>query len=405
MDLRLLAMGTLGDVRPYVALGLGLRRAGFDVTLCSTADFRTLAEDAGLPCLTAQEDLRTLLARCRTTRAARWAFFDMVLRETPALAAGADALIYSPAFLLSAPHVVERSGVPALLAALQPFLTPTRAFPVAGMPAWPLGGWYNRLTYAFVDAFLTVRLRGPIDRWRAQALGLPPYRSPGPLAAVCHSGTPMLYGFSPTVLPKPADWGAHVRVTGYWSLPSPEWQPPEALRRFLDAGPAPVYIGFGSMTGPDPEGLTRLVLTAIRQANVRAVVASGWGGLRIDDPPENVLPIESAPHDWLFARVAAAVHHGGAGTVGASLRAGLPTLVIPFRADQPFWGRRVHALGAGPPPIPAPRLSASSLARALRWLLDDQLMRRRSQAIGAAIRAEDGVASAVGVISQWLTGG
>ena len=206
MDLRLLAMGTLGDVRPYVALGLGLQRAGFDVTLCSTADFRTLAEDAGLPCLTAREDLRTLLARCRTTRAARWAFFDMVLRETPALAAGADALIYSPAFLLSAPHVVERSGVPALLAALQPFLTPTRAFPVAGMPAWPLGGWYNRLTYAFVDAFLTVRLRGRIDRWRAQALGLPPYRGPGPFAAVRHSGTPMLYGFSPTVLPKPADW-------------------------------------------------------------------------------------------------------------------------------------------------------------------------------------------------------
>ena len=258
-----------------------------------------------------------------------------------------------PAFLLSVPHVVEQLGIPALPTSLQPFLTPTRTFPVVGMPALPLGGGYNRLTYVLAEAFVTLLLRGRINRWRTQTLGLPRYQGPGLFSALRQPGTPTLYGFSPTVLPKPADWGAHVHVTGYWFLPPQEWQPPEALRRFLAAGPAPVYIGFGSIAYPNPSRLMQTVLEAIQHAKVRAIVASGWSGLQPNDLPDNVLLIDSAPHDWLFPRVAAAVHHGGAGTVAASLRAGLPSLVIPFMADQPIWGQRVHALGAGPPPIPA----------------------------------------------------
>jgi sterol 3beta-glucosyltransferase len=329
----------------------------------------------------------------------------MVLHATPELAAGADVLIYSPAFLLSAPHAVEQLGIPAMPTVLQPFLTPTRTFPVVGMPAWPLGGWYNRFTYTLSEVFVTALLRRPINRWRTQTLGLPRDKGRGLFAAIRQARTPTLYGFSPTVLPKPADWGAHVHVIGYWFLPPRAWQPPEELRRFLAAGPAPVYIGFGSMTDATPARLMRSVLEAIEHAKVRAIVASGWGGLQSSDPPDNVLLIDDAPHDWLFARVAAAVHHGGAGTVGASLRAGIPTVVIPFRSDQPYWGQRVHALGAGPPPIPVTRLSAIGLAQAVRQALGDETMRQRAQAIGAAIRAEDGVASAVQVISQWMTGG
>jgi sterol 3beta-glucosyltransferase len=328
----------------------------------------------------------------------------MILQATPELAAGADVLIYSPAFLLSVPHVVEQMGIPAIPTALQPFLTPTRVFPVVGMPAWPLGGWYNRFTYVLSEVFVTLLLTRPINRWRTQTLRLPRYKGRGLFAAIRQSRTPTLYGFSPTVLPKPPDWEAHVHVTGYWFLPPHAWQPPEALRRFLAAGPAPVYIGFGSIEDPSAASRTRMVLEALRHAGVRAIIASGWGGLQTSDAPDNILLIDEAPHDWLFARVAAAVHHGGAGTVAASLRAGIPTVVIPFHADQPYWGRRVHALGAGPPPIPVARLSATGLAQALRQALDDASMRQRAQAIGAAIRAEDGVASAVQVIAQWMTG-
>ena len=261
MKIRILAMGTRGDVQPYVALGLGLQRVGYDVTLGTTADFRSLAADSGLPCLTTPQDLRSMLAHCRNARAARWEFFRMVLHVTPELVAGADALIYSPAFLLSVPHVVEQLGIPALPTSLQPFLTPTRTFPVIDMPALPLGGGYNRLTYGLAEAIVTLLLRGRINRWRTQTLGLPRFKARGLFTALRQPGTPTLYGFSPTVLPKPADWGAHVHVTGYWFLPPQEWQQPEALRRFLAAGPAPVYIGFGSIADPNP---ARLIAHGLR---------------------------------------------------------------------------------------------------------------------------------------------
>jgi sterol 3beta-glucosyltransferase len=402
MKLRLLAMGTRGDVQPYVALGLGLQRVGYDVTLGTTADFRSLVEDSGLPCISTQQDLRGMLAHYRSARAARWGFFRMILDVTPELAAGADALIYSAAFLLSAPHVGEYLGIPALPTALQPFLTPTRTYPAVGLPALPLGGGYNRLTYALAEASVTLLLSRRINRWRAQILGLPRYRGPGLFSALRQPGTPTLYGFSPTVLPKPPDWGAHIHVTGYWFLPPQAWQPPEALHRFLAAGAAPVYMGFGSIAYPNPSRLMHTLIEAIQHAKVRAIIASGWSGLQPDNLPENVLLIDSAPHDWLFPRVAAAVHHGGAGTLAASLRAGLPTLLIPFMADQPLWSRRVLALGVGPPPIPATRLSGLGLAQALRQMLDDEPMRQRAQALGTAIQAEDGVASAVRVISKWV---
>jgi len=177
---------------------------------------------------------------------------------------------------------------------------------------------------------VTVLLRGRINRWCTQTLGLPLYKGPGLFTALRQSDTTTLYGPPPTVLPKPDDWGAHVHLTGYWFLPPQEWQPPDRLLIFLAAGLAPVYIGFGSIADPNLARLLRTVLEAIQRAKVRAIVASGRGGWQTNDPPDNVLLIESAPHDWLFARVAAAVHHGGAGTVAASLRAGIPTLVIPF---------------------------------------------------------------------------
>jgi sterol 3beta-glucosyltransferase len=183
LNLRILAMGTRGDVQPYVALGVGLQRVGYDVTLGTTADFRSLAEDSGLPCITTQQDLRSQLAHCRSARAARWAFFRMILKVTPELAAGADALIYSPAFLLSVPHLVEHMGIPALPTSLQPFLTPTRTFAVVGMPTLPLGGGYNRLTYVLAEAFVTLLLRGRINRWRTQTLGLPRYQGSGLFSA------------------------------------------------------------------------------------------------------------------------------------------------------------------------------------------------------------------------------
>jgi sterol 3beta-glucosyltransferase len=210
---------------------------------------------------------------------------------------------------------------------------------------------------------------------------------------------PQLYGFSSHVLPIPADWPDSVTATGYWFLDQPTtWQPDPLLKQFLADGPAPVYFGFGSMANNDSARATATIVEAIRRADVRAVLATGVGGLTLDTPTPNVFLLKEAPHDWLFPQMAAIVHHGGAGTTGAAFRAGKPQLICPFFGDQPFWGRRVAALGVGPQPIKQKNLTTDQLTEALITLTVDQTLRERADALGAAIRAEDGVAGAV----EWI---
>jgi UDP:flavonoid glycosyltransferase YjiC (YdhE family) len=185
-------------------------------------------------------------------------------------------------------------------------------------------------------------------------------------------------------------------VTGYWWLPAPAaWEPPPALAAFLAAGGRVVSVGFGSMASEDPAFVTELVLGAIRRAGVRAVILSGWGGLATRPQADDVFVADSIPHDWLFPRVTAVVHHGGAGTTGAAIRAGVPAIVVPFGVDQPFWASRVHALGVGPTPIPRRQLTEDRLAAALRLAVTDGAMKARAADLGRAVRAEDGVGEAV----------
>jgi len=214
---------------------------------------------------------------------------------------------------------------------------------------------------------------------------------------------PVLYFYSQYVIPHPADWPPSVHVTGYWFLKDQSgWTPPEDLVRFLAEGPAPVYVGFGSMVAENAESFTRTVIEGIQQAGVRAVLATGWGGLRASDLPASIFRLQEAPHDWLFPQMAAVAHHGGAGTTGAGLRAGKPTVIVPFIADQPFWGQQVEKLGVGPAPIPQKRMTAAALAAALKMAVTNSSMREQALQLGERIRTEDGVGEAVRVIQQVL---
>jgi sterol 3beta-glucosyltransferase len=227
----------------------------------------------------------------------------------------------------------------------------------------------------------------------------------GPFGAMDRAGVPLLYGFSPHVVPRPADWPPNHHVTGYWFLdPDDGWQPPADLAAFLAAGPPPVYIGFGSMANRDPAEAAQIMLDALAQSGQRGVIASGWGGLTPSDLPDRVHMLSSIPHSWLFPRMAAVVHHGGAGTTAAGLRAGVPSIIVPFFGDQPFWGRRVAELGVGPVPIPRRKLTASALADAITRAVTDPAMRARAAALGEQIRAEDGIAAAAAHIEAYRAG-
>jgi UDP:flavonoid glycosyltransferase YjiC (YdhE family) len=215
---------------------------------------------------------------------------------------------------------------------------------------------------------------------------------------------PLLYCYSSAVAPPPDDWGDWIDVTGYWFLDRPtDWTPPEELAAFLDDGPPPVYVGgFGNMTNRDPRELARMVVHALAKTGQRAVILTGWGGLQRSELPPGICAVDWVPFDWLLPRVSAVVHHGGSGTTAASLRAGVPTVVVPFFLDQFFWGRRVHALGVGPEPILRSRLTADALTEAIRTVTTDGGMRQRAEALSRRIRAEDGVARAVATFERHL---
>jgi sterol 3beta-glucosyltransferase len=287
-----------------------------------------------------------------------------------------------------------------------PTWVPTSAFPHVVAPDLKLGGWYNRLTHRLVGVTPRLLFGSVVTRWRQETLKLPPR----PLFAselVRSNGQPVptLLSFSPHVVAPPPDWPQSVRVTGYWFLDEGQgWQPPPSLLDFLAAGPPPVFVGFGSMAGRHPDRTARTVLDALAQSGQRGLIVTGWGGLSVPDPPPGVYVAEFAPYDWLLPHVAAVVHHGGAGTTAAGLRAGKPTVICPFVADQPFWGRRVAELGVGPVPIPQRRLTADRLARAIREAVTDVQMRRRAAELGVKIRAEDGLGQAAAFIEECAQG-
>jgi sterol 3beta-glucosyltransferase len=244
--------------------------------------------------------------------------------------------------------------------------------------------------------------RGDVQPYLAYVLG------PKPLAASFYrnldvSALPVVYGFSPILLPRPTDWGDWLQVSGHWFLDSqPGWQPPLHLLNFLEAGKPPVYIGFGSMVDEQIENATRIVLGALHKFGLRGILLGGWGGLGAGDLPQTVLMLDSVPHDWLFQYVSAVVHHGGASTTATGLRFGRPTMIVPFFADQPFWGERVHRLGAGPKPIPFARLSVGNLANAIDQAVNDPIVRLSAASVGEKLRNEDGVGKAVEYIRAFL---
>lgn len=418
MKILILTYGSRGDVQPYVALGKGLREAGHEVMLGTSERFRVFVESHGLRYGYMNDELLAILdtdqGKALMEKAAN--VFEIVkrnvtmarqvapmqralLRESWEIAKSVQPdLIVFHSKAGGAPHIAEKLGIKCILATPVPMFVPTGEWRFVVFPDWKLGRWYNRSSYRLIH-MLTNKVWGKYVRAFRQELGLPPLKKYDFMKTGDGKDIPVLHAHSEAVLPRPADWPDHAHVTGYWFLDEQtHWTPPQALLDFLDAGPPPVYIGFGSMSGRDPDRLAAIVVDALKKAGLRGVIATGWGGLKAADLPDTIFKIEQAPHDWLFYRVAAVVHHGGAGTTAAGLRAGKPSVIIPFFADQPFWGSRVCELGAGPRPIKRKKLNADVLAAAMREATVNQAMIHAAAVIGWKIRHEDGVARAVAYI-------
>lgn len=409
MHVLALTFGSRGDVQPYVSLGSALRADGHRMTVATGHGFEEMIEAEGLEAAPMPVDFRELIDRPEMQRALRslsgkiqaWRSFKGLMRQlldemwTISRDVQPDLIVFHVK-AASATHIGEALGVPAIPTFQIPAMVPTGEFASPLMRVPNISRFTNRLSHLALVKMTTRFGSGMVRDWRRDTLGL---TTPGPLNPIDGydprgGAVDRIHGYSRHIVPRPGDWQEREIMTGYWfPETSDDWTPPDALAEFLDAGPAPVYIGFGSMPAENAEALTSMIVEAVASAGKRAIIASGWAGLTAHDLPEAIHLLEAAPHDWLFPRCSAVIHHGGSGTTHEGLRWGRPTFVCPVFGDQPFWGARVASLGAGPEPIAQKRLTTESLCDALAVLQDPEVV-ERAREIGAAIRTEGGAEAA-----------
>ncbi len=417
MQITIFAAGSRGDIQPCILLGRALQRSGYQVLLAAPENYADFVQRHELQFHPLRGDVQQIMAsetgrgfmengsanlikQIRTMRTMIGPIALQMAQDALEACRDSQALISLGVFAPIASSIVELQGIPLINVEPTPLL-PTRAFPA---PGWPvqrnLGGLHNRISGIAVLQVIW-QWYGPFINGFRKRFGLPPYTS----ASFYHilRSTPLLGAYSPHVIPRPPDWPESAHITGYWFPDEPtEWQPPDQLKAFLEAGDPPIYVGFGSMAGSNPEKTARLVLEALAISGQRGLLFTGWGGMRAISVPDSVFVIDSAPHNWVFPRMAAVVHHGGAGTTAEGLRAGIPSVILPYMVDQPFWGKRVEVLGVGPEPIPRKKLTADRLAQAIQAAVKQPAIKRRAASLGEAIRSEDGLSNAVGKVEEYL---
>lgn len=419
MRLTLISIGSRGDIQPFIPLAMGLKNAGHQVRVATHGPYESFVREHGLdfhPLVGNPQELmsgegglawlesgRNPALFLKRLRDIVTTMLEQLGRDSWDACQDAEAVLFSTLAFFTGVPIIEKLGLPGIATYLQP-VSRTGNFPSIMFPDLPEGlllrRRYNQLSHD-AGMEMTWRLFGDaFNHVRTGLLSLPPQTIS--FRHTINDPYPLIYGFSPHVIPKPPEWGDQISLGGYWFLDDADWQPSDALQSFLDAGEPPVYLGFGSMTNRDSERLTDTVLAAVKKSGQRAVLLSGWAGIGSRDLPDTIFRLEYAPHGWLFPRMAAVVHHGGAGTTAAGLRAGVPSVIVPHFADQPFWGRRVAALGVGPQPIQRAHLTADRLAYAIHVAATNTAMRQRAAVLGEKIRAEDGVGNAVRRIEQIL---
>ena len=418
MKITIFCAGTRGDIQPLTALGVGLQRHGHRVTLATSHNFETFVAQAGLVYapLTADYDRlmrqapemlesgmnvfrgSKIMVRHLSEMVSHWAV------EGRAAAADADLVIGQGPTTVLAGSMADAFNIPVVQAQLQPMTPCTDIRPMVLPPLpGPIPSPVNLALYYTVRWFMWSLARPPVNKLLRKGLDLDPYSRFGPLHRQPVERRRVLYGYSERILPRSRDWPQNIQVTGFWFLDAADgWQPPDDLLAFLAAGSKPIYVGFGSMYPRDPKRITATVIAAIRKAGCRAIIAKGWGGLVPDaaagDP--NLYLLQQARHDWLFPRMAAAVHHGGAGTTAAAVRAGIPSLILPFITEQAFWSVQLEKLGVAAPRLNRNTVTTEQLASGISRV-QNRTMRERAAGLGQEIRAENGVETAIDHLKSW----
>jgi len=412
MLITILAAGSTGDTIPYIALGKELKKAGDRVRFATFRNFENLIKNHGLEFHPIHGDIRQAAASTIGQEAMQadnplkllLSFNKLkdlaqgVQNDLFEACKGADLIIYHPGCAVGF-FAAQQFGIPSVMASPFP-MTPTRAFPALIFYDFPrLGKGFNFLSHKIFEKIMWMAAASPVKNLWQREFGQKPQGYSIPYSKQTTQTRPTIVSCSNFVFAQPDDYPQNVTHTGYWFLEDDTWQPSKELSDFLKSGKTPVYVGFGSLGNKEAaEQTINLVVEALIRSGQRGVFASGWSGLAKSDLNSNdVFLIDAVPHTWLFPRVAAVVHHGGAGTTAAGLQAGVPSVIIPFSNDQFAWGRRVFELGVGPNPIPRKKLTVDNLSQAIQSALSPEI-RQKAADLGIKIRTENGVEKAATII-------
>ena len=428
LSIVIMVVGSRGDVQPFIPIGRRLAQQ-HRVRLATHRQFRSMVEEAGLEFYPLAGDPRALMEYIVKTGGRiipthlkqlvddvpkKRAMIAEILASTWRACTEPDpdrpqAPTFRADVILANPpsyghiHCAEALHIPLHMIFTMPW-SPTSAVPhpFAGIDPTEHGPVQNFMSYGLVDLLIWSGILDLVNAFREETLKLPAISLAEGAALLEDHEVPFTYLWPPRLTPKPADWGPHIDLANFtFHDQAHRYEPPPALLDFLAAGEAPIYIGFGSVIVEDPAALRRIVFNALEKAGARGIVSDGWAHLGGEEPPPNVFLIGDCPHDWLFPRCRAVCHHGGAGTTAAGLRAGLPTVVVPFFGDQFLWGHVVAEAGAAPPPIPFEQLDSDTLAQAFEMCRQTEL-RERANALGAVVRETDGAELAVRSVYRHL---
>jgi vancomycin aglycone glucosyltransferase len=386
--------GSRGDVEPMMALAVRLRERGVEVKVCAPPDFDELAARAGVPLIPLGKSLREMLhgQKPLTPADAPRTAANLVAMQFETVATAAkdcDAVVASGLMPAGLRTIAEVLDVPYVLVALHPWPIPSphhAPLPRPGKP-FPPGETDNRVLWQVDAERVNALYRDPLNEHRA-ALGLPPVDNVRDHVFTDH---PWLAA-DPILAPWPGSPDFDVVQTGAWLLPDTRPLPTD-LEDFLDAGGPAVYVSMGSVRAPDD--VARMAIDAIRAHGHRVVLGRGWADLALIDDGDDCFAVGEVNHQALFKRVAAVVHHGGAGTTTTATVAGVPQVVVPQFADQPYWAARVAELGIGAT-HGGSAATVESLSAALHTALASET-RAQATAMASRIRT-DGASVAAGLL-------
>ena len=421
MKIVITTVGTRGDLQPYIALALGLQKADYDVLLVSAKNEESFVKSFGLNFFALSVDIQEIMEGDEGQQMAKGdnpiKFITGHLKGSKNLkklmiktqdeiwnaCQDADAIIFHPGMPIGYFIAKELRKV-SIMASPFPIIA-TKNYPSILFYNGPrLGKLYNLFTHVVLEKLFWTLSKSAIKNFWGSSVKSTINLSVSPIRQQVKTGMPVINGYSELLFSRPVEWPSNIHITGSWMITNePAFTPPAELIHFISQGKPPVFIGFGSMKDTSKFKKTfSIISNAIMLANQRAIVATGWNKLPADEPlPNNIFLIDNVPHTWLFPQMCSVVHHGGAGTTAAGLTAGKPTIIIPFNADQPAWGKRVFELGVGAKPINRNKLTAEKLAEAILYALHTDII-TKAKLLGEKLQKENGVANAVMIIDDFL---